>query len=204
MTAVDQSQGLVLDEDAQNLLFRQARTANTFSDEPVTDEQLRAIYDLVKWGPTSMNQQPLRIVLVRTEEGRSRLAPHMAEGNRAKTQKAPLVAILAADLQFHEELPKVFPIRPEAKDFFAGNDEVRETNARLNATLQVAYFILGVRAAGLAAGPMTGFDVNGVNKEFFPDGSHHALVVVNIGKPGENAWLERLPRLDYEDVVSTV
>jgi 3-hydroxypropanoate dehydrogenase len=204
MTAVDHSQGLVLAEEAQNLLFRQARTANTFSDEPVTDEQIQTIYDLVKWAPTSMNQQPLRIVLVRTDEGRSRLAPHMAEGNRSKTQQAPLAAILAADLRFHEKLPKVFPLRPEAKDFFAGNDEVRETNARLNATLQVAYFILGVRAAGLAAGPMTGFDVKGVNEEFFPDGNHQALVVVNIGKPGENAWFDRLPRLDYDEVVTTV
>lgn len=204
MTAVDQSEGLALAEAAQNLLFRQARTANTFSAEPVTDEQIRAVYDLVKWAPTSMNQQPLRVVLVRTDEGRGRLAAHMAEGNRAKTQTAPLVAILAADLQFHEKLPKVFPIRPEAKDFFTGNDELREGNARLNATLQVAYFILGVRAAGLAAGPMTGFDVKGVNEEFFPDGDQHALVIVNIGKPGENAWFDRLPRLDYDEVVTTV
>jgi 3-hydroxypropanoate dehydrogenase len=204
MTAVDQSQGLALAEDAQNLLFRQARTANTFSDEPVTDEQVKAIYELVKWAPTSMNQQPLRVVLIRSDEGRSRLLPHMAEGNRAKTQKAPLAAVLAADLEFHEKLPKVFPIRPEAKDYFADDHEARGTNARLNATLQVAYFILGVRAAGLAAGPMTGFDVQGLNEEFFPDGKHHALVVINIGKPGENAWFDRLPRLDYDEVVTTV
>lgn len=202
MTAVDQS--LVLAEEAQNLLFRQARTANTFSAEPVTDEQVQAIYELVKWAPTSMNQQPLRIVLVRTDEGRNRLLKHMAEGNQPKTQKAPLVAILAADLHFHEKLPKVFPIRPEAKDFFAGNDELRDTNARLNATLQVAYFILGVRAAGLAAGPMTGFDAKGLSAEFFPDGKQHALVVVNIGKPGADAWFDRLPRLDYDEVVTTV
>jgi 3-hydroxypropanoate dehydrogenase len=193
----------MLSGQAQDLLFREARTANTFSDEPVSDEQVRAIYDLVKWAPTSMNQQPLRIVLVRTEEGRDRLVGHLAEGNRAKTKSAPLVAILAADLDFHEKMPKVFPIRPGAKDFFL-DDELRWKNARLNATLQVAYFILGVRAAGLAAGPMTGFDQQGVDKEFFPDGKLHTLVIVNIGKPGENSWFDRLPRLDYDEVVTTI
>lgn len=204
MTTVDQSRGLALAEEAQNLLFREARTANTFSAEPVTDEQVRAIYDLVKWAPTSMNQQPLRGTLLRSEEGRNRLLPHLAEGNRAKTKSAPLTAILAADLDFHEKLPKVFPIKPEAKDGLADKPEVRANQARLNATLQVAYFILGVRAAGLAAGPMTGFDVDGVNKEFFADGKHHALVVINIGKPGENAWFDRLPRLDYDEVFTTL
>src|SRR5437016_2385657 len=180
MTALDQAPALTLAEDAQDLLFREARTANTFSDEPVTDDQVRAVYELVKWAPTSMNQQPLRVVLVRTDEGRKRLVPHLMEGNRPKTEKAPLVAILAADLDFHENLPKVFPIRPDAKEIFA-DDGFRAQNATLNATLQVGYFILGIRAAGLAAGPMTGFDPHGLNKEFFPEGKQRALVVVNIG-----------------------
>jgi nitroreductase len=195
---------LVLDQAAQDVLFRQARTANTFSPEPVTDEQIRAIYDLVKYAPTSMNQQPLRMLLVRSPEARDRLLPYLAEGNRAKTASAPLVAILAADVDFHDELPRVFPHAPQARDAFAANETAREANARLNGTLQVAYFILGVRAAGLAAGPMTGLDAAGVEREFFPDGRHRVLVVVNIGKPGENAWLDRLPRLDYDEVVTTV
>ena len=110
MTAIDDQATLQLSDDAQDLLFRAARTANTFSSEEVTDDQIRAIYDLVKWGPTSMNQQPLRLVLIRSEEGKRRLVPHLAEGNRAKTESAPLVAVLAADLDFHENLPKVFPI----------------------------------------------------------------------------------------------
>lgn len=194
---------LVLDQSAQDLLFREARTANKFSDEPVTDEQVRAIYDLVKYGPTSMNQQPLRVVLVQSPEARGRLTPLLAEGNQAKTATAPMVAILGADLDFHDELPKVFPHFPGARDLFAGDEGAREKQARLNASLQVAYFILGVRAAGLAAGPMTGFDNDGVDKEFFPDGRHFSLVVVNIGKPAaEGAWFDRLPRLDYEDVVT--
>ncbi|WP_306185205.1 MULTISPECIES: malonic semialdehyde reductase [unclassified Streptomyces] len=195
---------LVLDSAAQRLLFRDARTANAFTDEAVTDEQVRAIHDLVKYGPTSMNQQPLRVVLVRSDEARERLLGHMAEGNRAKTASAPLVAVLAADYEFHRELPSQFPHFPQAKDVFFAERSVREESARLNAALQVGYFIVGVRAAGLAAGPMTGFDAEGINKEFFPDGEHGVLAVVNIGKPGENAWSPRLPRLHYDEVFTTV
>jgi len=195
---------LRLSPEAQDLLFREARTANTFTDEPVSDEQVRAIYDLAKWAPTSMNNQPLRVVLVRSPEARARLVEHMGDGNKPKTSTAPLVAILAADEAFHEELPKTFPHFPGARDLFAANDEMRLKSAELNATLQVAYFILAVRAAGLAAGPMTGFDADAVTREFFPDGEHRALVVVNIGRPGENAWFDRNPRLDYDEVVTTV
>lgn len=200
MTTTDQD-FLALDAAAQDLLFREARTANSFSDEPVSDEQLQAIYELVKWGPTSMNQQPLRVVLLRSEESRQRLLPHLLEGNRPKSETAPLTALFAADTEFHEKLPEVFPHKPDAKDIFS-DPGFRENNARLNATLQVAYFILGIRAAGLAAGPMTGFDPSGIDAEFFPDGRNTILVAINIGKPGEDAWLGRLPRLDYEQVVT--
>ncbi|WP_037678576.1 malonic semialdehyde reductase [Streptomyces griseus] len=194
---------LVLDPTAQDLLFREARTANTFTDEPVTDEQVQAIYDLVKYGPTAFNQTPLRITLVRSSEARERLVQHMAEGNQPKTASAPLVAILSADNEFHEELPTLFPAFPQAKDAFFAERGAREGSAALNAALQAAYFIVGVRAAGLAAGPMTGFDAEGVRKEFLDD-DHTPLVVVNIGKPGENASYPRSPRLAYEDVVTTV
>ncbi|MFJ8437396.1 malonic semialdehyde reductase [Kitasatospora griseola] len=195
---------LALDAAAQDLLFREARTANTFSDEPVSDEQIQAIYELVKFGPTAFNQQPLRIVLVRSEEGRARLVQHMAEGNQAKTSTAPLVAILAADNEFHEELPTQLPHFPQAKDMFFSERSVRESSATLNGALQAAYFIVGVRAAGLAAGPMTGYDAAGINKEFFTDGDHSVLAVVNIGKPGDDAWFPRSPRLAYDEVVTTV
>jgi 3-hydroxypropanoate dehydrogenase len=144
MTVAD---ALVLDPAAQDLLFREARTANTFTDEPVTDEQIQAVYDLVKYAPTSMNMSPLRIVLVRSDDARARLVSHMADGNKEKTGKAPLVAILAADHEFHEELPKLFPHFPQAKDLFFAERPGREAASTLNATLQVAYFILGLRAA---------------------------------------------------------
>ena len=205
MTAPSMDPGteLALSAEAQDLLFREARTANTFTDEPVSDEQVRAIYDLVKYAPTSMNQQPLRIVLVRSPEARKRLVKYMSEGNQAKTATAPLVAILAADLDFHEHMPKVFPHVPGAKDTFA-DPAMRASSARFNATIQVGYFILGVRAAGLAAGPMTGFDAGGINAEFFGNGRHTVLAVVNIGRPGDGAWFGRSPRLDYEEAVSSV
>ncbi|MGW4821581.1 malonic semialdehyde reductase [Streptomyces sp. NPDC004227] len=194
---------LALDPAAQDLLFREARTANTFTDEPVSEAQVQAIYDLVKYGPTSMNQSPLRITLVRSAEARERLVQHMAEGNQAKTATAPLVAILSADNEFHEELPHLFPHFPQAKDAVFGDRGVRESQAALNSALQAAYFIIGIRAAGLAAGPMTGLDFEGVRKEFLDD-DHTPLMVVNIGKPGEDAWYPRSPRLEFDQVVTTV
>nr|AFG19428.1 MycH1 [Streptomyces flaveolus] len=195
---------LILDPAAQDLLFRQARTANTFTDEPVTDEQIKAIYDLVKYAPTSMNQQPLRIILVRSDEARRRLVRHLAEGNNKKAETAPLVAILAADNEFHEELPEQLPHFPQLKDLMFSDRSVREQSAKFNAALQMGYFILGIRAAGLAAGPMTGFDADGINEEFFSNGEHSVLAVVNMGKPGNNAWFDRSPRLAYEQVVTTI
>jgi len=194
---------LALAPEAQDLLFRQARTANTFTDEPVTDEQIEAIYDLVKFGPTSINCQPLRVVLVRSEQARARLVPHMAESNQAKTRQAPLVAILAADTAFHDELPRLVPFKPEARDWFL-DPTMRGHAARFNAGLQIGYFIIGIRAAGLAAGPMIGFDAAGVDAEFFPDGRYRSLLVVNIGLPGPDAWFDRLPRLPHDEVVTTV
>jgi 3-hydroxypropanoate dehydrogenase len=194
---------LVLSAEAQDLLFRAARTANTFTGEPVTDEQVRAIYDLVKYGPTSANMQPLRILLVRSPQARERLLRYMSEGNKAKTSAAPLVAILAADENYHENFPRTFPHRPGMKDAHAANP-ARGQIAGFNGALQTGYFILGVRAAGLAAGPMTGFDAEGLTKEFFPEGGKRALAVVNIGKPGADAWQDRLPRLDYEEVIAEV
>ncbi len=190
---------LNLTPDAQDLLFRQARTANRFTDEPVSDAQVEAIYDLIKHAPTAMNSQPLRVLLVR-DEAKERLLKHMADGNRDKTESAPLVAVLAADTDFHENLPRTFPHAPGAKGAFADATR-REEAARFNATLQAGYFLLGVRAAGLAAGPMGGFDAAGLDEEFFADSGWKSFLVVNIGHPAEGAWFDRLPRLDYDEVI---
>ncbi|MEV0437728.1 malonic semialdehyde reductase [Streptomyces spectabilis] len=194
---------LTLGPEAQDLLFREARTANTFTAEPVTDEQIQAVYDLVKYGPTAFNQSPLRVTLVRSPEARERLLKHMDEGNRAKTAAAPLVAILATDHEFHEEMPRLVPHAPDAGTTYFSERAVRERSAALNGALQAAYFIVGVRAAGLAAGPMTGYDAAGLRAEFLDD-DHEPLMVVNIGRPGPDAWFPRSPRLPYDDVVTTV
>ncbi|MBO8195195.1 malonic semialdehyde reductase [Streptomyces oryzae] len=195
---------LALDPAAQDLLFREAHTANTFTDEPVTEEQIQAIYDLVKYGPTAFNQSPLRLTLLRSPEARERLLTHMAEGNVPKTRTAPLTAILSYDVDFHERLPELFPHAPHIKDAVFSEESSREAAGALNAGLQAGYFILGVRAAGLAAGPMTGFDPQGVNKEFFGDGRQRVLLVVNIGKPGPDAFAPRSPRLSYDDVATVL
>ena len=191
-----------LDAEGRALLFTEARTANTFADTPVSDEELASIWELAKWAPTSANTQPLRVLYVRPGEGRDRPVKHMSEGNKAKTASAPAVAVLSVDSRFHEHIPSIFPIRAEMKDFFEAQEEARAKTANLNAALQVGYFILAVRAHGLAAGPMTGFDAAGLDAEFFPDGRYRSIVVVNIGRPGENPWFGRLPRLDHQDVVS--
>ncbi|MFH8794395.1 malonic semialdehyde reductase [Streptomyces sp. NPDC017941] len=188
---------------AQDLLFREARTANAFTAEPVTDAQVQAIYDLVKYGPTAFNQSPLRVLLIRSPEARERLVGHMDEGNRAKTASAPLVAVLATDHEFHEELPRLVPHAPRAGEVYFSDRAVREQSALLNGALQAAYFLIGVRAAGLAAGPMTGYDAEGLRAEFL-DADHEPLMVVNIGRPGDDAWFPRLPRLGYGDVVTAL
>ncbi|GAA2660615.1 malonic semialdehyde reductase [Streptomyces lunalinharesii] len=195
---------LALDAAAQDLLFREAQTANTFTDEPVTDEQVQAIYDLVKYAPTAFNQSPLRITLVRSEDARQRLVAHAMGANGPKTVAAPLTVILSVDLDFHEKLPQLFPHAPGIKDSFFSEAAAREVAGTQNATLQAGYFILGIRAAGLAAGPMTGFDFAGVDKEFFGDGKQKSFLVINLGKPGPDAFFPRSPRLSFDEATATV
>jgi 3-hydroxypropanoate dehydrogenase len=190
-----------LDDAGRALLFTEARTANSFASTPVTDAELAEIWELAKWPPTAANTQPLRVLYVRPGEGRDRLVKHMSEGNQAKTAAAPAVAVLALDTEFHEHIPTVLPFRPELKDVFAANDTMREDTGRFNAALQAAYFLLSVRAHGLAAGPMAGFDKDGLDAEFFADGRWRSILVVNIGHPGEGAWFDRLPRLEHADVL---
>ncbi|MEV4419235.1 malonic semialdehyde reductase [Patulibacter sp. NPDC049589] len=197
------SELLELSPDAQSLLFREARTANTFTDEPVSDDQIRAIYDLVKWAPSAANTQPLRVVIVRSPEAKERLLPLLSEGNRAKTDAAPVTAILATDVRFFDHWDRLLPYKQGGGASFEGAPEQAEGMARFNGALQAGYFLLGVRAAGLAAGPMAGFDKAAVDAEFLPD-TQRSLLVVNIGHPGPEAWFDRLPRLEHDEVVTTV
>jgi nitroreductase len=185
-----------LDKTAQELLFTTARTASTFSPEPVSDAQVEALYELAKWGPTSMNTQPMRLVLARSAEAKATVVSHLFDGNKPKAEMAPLVAVVAADLDFHETLPEVFPIYPGAKDLFA--DEAYRTQFAISqAWLQAGYFIVGVRALGLAAGPMLGVNTAGIDADLLAGTSLRTIMVMNIGKPGDKAWFDRLPRLPY-------
>jgi 3-hydroxypropanoate dehydrogenase len=195
---------LALAEDAVNLLFREARTANAFTDEPLPADILETIYDLVRWGPSSGNTQPLRCLAVRSPGARARLVRHMRPANMRKTESAPLVVVLAADTGFHDYMNDLLPYMENARGYFEADLPTREKGARFNATLQAGYFIMGVRAAGLAAGPMLGFDHEGVDAEFFPDGRLKSILVVNIGKPTADAWQRRLPRLRADQVITAI
>jgi 3-hydroxypropanoate dehydrogenase len=201
LTLVGEAAPLVLADAGADLLFREAHTAYRFTDEPVTDAQVRAIHELVKWAPTALNGQPMRVTLVRSAEARERLIARLAPGNRAKAGSAPLVAILSYDLDFHETLPEVLPSSPKAREGFA-DESARHAFGSFNGALQAAYFMIGVRAAGLAAGPMGGFDRAGVDADFFPDGRQRSFLVVNIGHPAADGQFPRGPRLSYERVVS--
>jgi 3-hydroxypropanoate dehydrogenase len=189
-----------LDDAGRAVLFTDARTANTFAPTPVADAELAAIWELAKWAPTAANSQPLRVLYVRGA-ARERLVAHMNEANKAKTASAPAVAVLALDTLFHEHLPAVLPFKPELKEVFAANEDLRTGTAQFNAALQAGYFLLAVRAHGLAAGPMAGFDAAGLDAEFFPEGRWRSILVVNIGHPGQDPWFDRLPRLDHSEVV---
>lgn len=191
----------ILPDETLDVLSREARSANTFSDEPVSAAQVREVFELVKLGPTMMNIQPMRLLLLEKGDARDRLIPHMAEGNRAKASSAPVVAVVASDVDFHESMAVHFPHNPNAGQMFAGDAAGRAEIARYNTALQTGYFIVGIRAAGLAAGPVGGFDAAGIDEEFFAGSTWRTQLVINIGHPGENAWYDRLPRISADDAV---
>ncbi|MBV2155324.1 malonic semialdehyde reductase [Kitasatospora sp. SUK 42] len=195
---------MLLDPAAQDLLFRQAYTEDRFTGEAVPEDALRAVHDLVRNGPTAFNQQPLRIHLLRSAASRGRLARHLSRSNREKTLAAPLTALLAVDNAFHLRLPELFPAFPGAAALYAEDPGLRERSALMNGSLQAAYFLVGIRAAGLAAGPVSGFDQSGVDREFFPDAEQSALLVVNIGRPAATGPRPRAPRLAYDEVHRTL
>lgn len=187
-----------LSDDALAQLFTEARTRNAWSDRPVTDEQIRAIYDLMKWGPTSANCSPARFVFVRTREGKEKLRPHLLGSNVEKTMSAPCVVIIGNDLEFHENLPRLFP-HTDARSWFVGNQPLIEETAMRNATLQGAYLMIAARALGLDCGPMSGFDQDGVNEAFFKGTSIRANWLCNIGYGTDDNLFPRSPRLDFEE-----
>ena len=157
-----------LNDEALDTLFRQARTHDGWQEEPVTDDTLRRLYDLLKWGPTSFNCLPMRVLFLRTPAAKERLRPALMPGNVEKTMAAPVTAIIAYDELFYEQLPRLFPHFPAARDFFVNSPELANITAFRNGSLQGGYFILAARAVGLDCGPMSGFDNAKVDAEFFP------------------------------------
>ena len=193
----------MLDAKSQDLIFRQARTHNAISG-PVSDAQLREIYDLAKWGPTTMNTQPARFVFVRTPEGKEKLRPALSPGNLDKTMAAPVTVIVAYDLQFYENLPKTFPHRPDANKGFMGEEKKagNQVVALRNGSLSGAYFIIAARALGWDCGPMSGFDNAKVDAAFFPDGRCKSNFLINVGKGDPAKIMPRNPRLSFEEACS--
>ncbi len=188
-----------LDPPALNLLFSDARTHTAWLPEPVTDETLRQLYDLLKFGPTSMNSCPARFLFLRTREAKERLRPALSPGNVDKTMAAPVTAVIAYDLQFYARLVKLFPSRPNARESFAANAKLAEVTAFRNGTLQGGYFILAARALGLDCGPMSGFDNSKVDAEFFPGQTVKSNFLCNLGHGDPPKLKPRNPRLDFDE-----
>jgi 3-hydroxypropanoate dehydrogenase len=189
----------VLNPDALDILFHQARTHSSWLSQPVSDDLLRQIYDLMKWGPTSANTSPTRIVFLRTPEAKERLRPALMPLNVDKSMQAPVIAILAYDLKFFDKLPKLFPHNPGMRDRFANAPEMSQTNAFRNASLQGGYFILAARSVGLDCGPMSGFDNAKVDAEFFPSSSVKSNFLCNLGYGDPSKLSPRNPRLDFDE-----
>ena len=189
-----------LDQAALDLLFVTARTQNGWLPTPVGDDQLRRIYDVMKWGPTSANSCPARFVFLRTPAAKARLLPALSAGNMDKTKQAPVTAIIGYDTRFFEWLPKkLFAHRPDMADNYAKNPALAEITAFRNGTLQSAYFMLAARAVGLDVGGMSGFDNAKVDAEFFPDGRVKSNFLCNVGHGDSRRVLPRLPRLDFDE-----
>ena len=180
-------------------LFTEARTHNVWLPEPVSGDLLKKVYDLMKFGPTSANCSPLRIVFVKTQEAKERLKPALAEGTGENTMAAPVTAILAQDMKFYEHLPMLFP-HADAKSWFAGKDALIAETAVRNSSLQGAYFIVAARAYGLDCGPMSGFDQEKVNQEFFKGTSVRSNFLCNLGYGDKTKLFPRSPRFKFEDI----
>lgn len=189
----------MLSDTALDQLFRSARTFNAWLPREVSDAQLHQLYELVKFGPTSANSSPMRLVFVKSPEAKAKLAPLMSDGNRAKTMAAPVTAIIGNDHAFHDKLPQLFP-HADAKSWFEGNQPLIDTTAFRNATLQGAYVILAARALGLDCGPMSGFDNAGVDAAFFAGTAIKSNFLINIGYGDASRDLfPRSPRLSFDE-----
>lgn len=190
-----------IDDAALAQLFGAARSHNAWLDKPVPDALLQAVYEQMKWAPTSANCSPARFVFVKSAEAKQKLKPALSEGNLAKTMAAPVTVIVAADFAFHEKLPELFP-HTDARSWFVGNPALIESTAKRNSVLQGAYFILAARALGLDCGPMSGFDNAAVDKAFFEGTTIRSDFLINLGYGDASQLFPRSPRLAFADACS--
>ena len=187
-----------LDHAALDVLFNTARTQNKWTDKPVSDADLQAIYDLLKMGPTSANSSPARFVFVRTPEGKEKLKPALSAGNLEKTMTAPVTVIVAHDPKFYEQLPKLFPAA-DARSWFSGNEALANETAFRNGTLQGAYLMIAARALGVDVGAMSGFDKAKVDETFFADLGWKSNFLINLGHGDPAGVFARSPRLGFDE-----
>jgi len=192
-----------LTDESLDILFREARTHNVWLDTPVSDDTLRQLYGLMCWGPTSANCQPARILFLRSPEAKKRLLPALAPPNVDKTMQAPVTAVIAHDLLFYDNLPKLFPNNPSAREWFSNSPELADVTAFRNGTLQGGYFILAARSLGLDCGPMSGFDNAKVDAEFFaadpPTSRVKSNFLCNLGYGDAAKLFPRNPRLEFDE-----
>lgn len=188
----------LLDDAALDTLFRDARSFSYWLDKPVSDEQLHALYELMKWGPTAANCNPARLVFVKSPEAKARLAPCLSEGNVAKSMSAPVVAIVAMDMEFYEQLPRLFP-HTDARSWYAGKPDAIRSAAFRNSSLQGAYLIMAARSLGLDCGPMSGFDAQKLDATFFPDRPWQSNFICALGYGDVSRLYPRGPRLAFDE-----
>lgn len=189
-----------LSEDAKDLIFREARSYNRWSDEDVPDEMLKELHELMKWGPTSANCWPMRIIYLKSNAAKERIKPHLIEGNITKVMTAPVIAVIAYDLKFYDRIPELFPHNPGAREWFSDDEQVAFATAFRNGTLQGAYLMIAARALGLDCGPMSGFDNEGVDKEFFPDSQYKSNFICALGVGTTEELFPRNPRPSFDSV----
>ena len=194
----------VFDLKNKNLIFQKARTHNDWLDKDISNDILMEIYDLMKWGPTSANCSPTRIIFVKSKASKDRLLPFVIESNLEKTKSAPVTAIIGYDINFHDHLPKLFPHNPDAQNWFNHSIDIAEETAFRNGSMQGAYFIIAARALGLDCGPMSGFDKEGVDNEFFRDTNIKSNFLCNLGYGDKTKLFERSPRFKFNEICEII
>lgn len=190
----------VCNDAVKALIFREARSQNRWLERGIPDALLQELYDLMKWGPTSMNTSPMRVLFLRTPEAKERLVPALAAANVDKVRAVPVVAVIAHDMAFHHKMPFLFPHRQDAGDMYKHNDRLREATAFRNGTLQGAYLMIAARMLGLDCGPLSGFNEDLINETFFADGSLRVNFLCGLGYGDPAGLFPRHPRLGFDEV----